>query len=933
MSTAPLAHVAPSFLTGGGEMGARMRAMDWSGTPLGEPDLWPQSLRSALSICLHSSFPTAIYWGPELRLLYNDAWAPIPAERHPWALGRPAAEVWSDIWPIIGPQMRAVVDEGESLSLFDQMLPMRRGGVAAESWWNYSFTPIRGEDGSVMGVFNQGNETTAAVLARRAAQAEIDRLGRMFAQAPGAVAILSGPGHVFELVNPAYEQLVGRSDLVGRAVADALPEVVSQGFVEILDRVYLTGEPHVGRAAPVELRRRGALERRFVDFVFQPLTDAEGQRSGIFVQASDATDATMALHAVRASEAKFHAIVNSIDQMIWSTRPDGHHDYFNDRWYEYTGVPQGSTDGEGWSGIFHPDDQPHAWAVWRRSLETGEPYHIEYRLRHRSGQYRWVIGRAQCVRDEDGAIVRWFGTCTDVHDLKTAEAQLAEHARILKILNRTGVAIAAEIEPERVVATVVEAAAALTGAAFAAFVPAEGADAPGYSTFPEGLDPAAVARAPEGPARVADVADDPGLAWAAAAGLGSLIRAPVAGRGGAGRTGARLGALLLGRPETDAFSERSERLAAGLAAQASTAIDNASLFRAAQDEIRNRMAQEAALRESERFARSVLQSSGDCVVVLDPCGGVRFINDSGRALLGIGQDSDPEGMTWTGLWPDEARPEAEAAMAAAMTGEVGRFKATTGAAAAGAADDGADDGAGGRWWDVMVTAAAVEAGAPQRLVANLRDVTDQRLAEEARQLLVRELNHRVKNLFAIASGMVTMTARSAESVEEMSERLRGRLAALAKAHELIRPAIAAEDGHEEIADLGALVRMVLAPHVPSAGEAQLALSGEPVRIGLTTATSLAMILHELATNAAKYGALATTAGRLAIAWRIAGSRLELDWTEQVTTSTVAAPKSHGFGSRLARSSATGQLGGTIDYDWRPEGLRIALRIPVARLEG
>lgn len=113
--------------------------------------------------------------------------------------------------------------------------------------------------------------------------------------------------------------------------------------------------------------------------------------------------------------------------MIWSTRPDGYHDYYNDRWYEYTGVPHGSTDGDGWNAMFHPEDQARAWKVWRHSLDTGEPYHIEYRLRHKSGEYRWVIGRAKCVRDDDGRIQRWYGTCTDVDDLKTAEQQLRQN--------------------------------------------------------------------------------------------------------------------------------------------------------------------------------------------------------------------------------------------------------------------------------------------------------------------------------------------------------------------------------------------------------------------------------------------------------------------------------------------------------------------------
>ncbi len=94
---------------GAGEMAALIRARDWADSPLGTIDDWPASLRSALSICLGSSFPTAIYWGPDLRLLYNDAWAPIPAERHPWALGRPGAEVWADIWDVAGPQIRRVL--------------------------------------------------------------------------------------------------------------------------------------------------------------------------------------------------------------------------------------------------------------------------------------------------------------------------------------------------------------------------------------------------------------------------------------------------------------------------------------------------------------------------------------------------------------------------------------------------------------------------------------------------------------------------------------------------------------------------------------------------------------------------------------------------------------------------------------------------------
>ncbi len=123
------------------------------------------------------------------------------------------------------------------------------------------------------------------------------------------------------------------------------------------------------------------------------------------------------------SDRRFRTLADTMPQMVWSTRPDGFHDYYNARWYEFTGVPAGSTDGEGWADIFHPEDQDRAWAQWRQSLTTGEPYSIEYRLRTAGGDYRWVLGRALPVRDENGGITRWFGTCTDVHEQRLAQEE------------------------------------------------------------------------------------------------------------------------------------------------------------------------------------------------------------------------------------------------------------------------------------------------------------------------------------------------------------------------------------------------------------------------------------------------------------------------------------------------------------------------------
>lgn len=195
------------------EMAQRIRLHDWAATPLGAPPEWPQSLRSALSICLNSSFPTAIYWGRDFRLLYNDAWAFIPGPRHPEALGKRADEVWSDIWNIIGPQLRSVVSTGKGFVTSEQMLPMQRHGMPEETYWDYSFTPIAGEDGMVAGIFNQGHDITSRVL--------VERRSRFMLSFSDRVRALETPGEVLSVgLEAAGPQLDVERLFYGNVAAD-----------------------------------------------------------------------------------------------------------------------------------------------------------------------------------------------------------------------------------------------------------------------------------------------------------------------------------------------------------------------------------------------------------------------------------------------------------------------------------------------------------------------------------------------------------------------------------------------------------------------------------------------------------------------------------------------------------------------------------------
>ena len=165
---------------------------------------------------------------------------------------------------------------------------------------------------------------------------------------------------------------------------------------------------------------------RWVEVRGRSILDQDGTRLSVSGIAIDITERKRFEADVVEQEARYRTITDSIDQMIWSTQPNGYHDFYNKRWYQYTGAAVGSTDGEAWNTRIHPDDQERAWAVWSESLATGKPYQIEYRLRHHSGVYRWVLGRAQPIRDASGAIVRWYGTCTDIHDFKLANERIGE---------------------------------------------------------------------------------------------------------------------------------------------------------------------------------------------------------------------------------------------------------------------------------------------------------------------------------------------------------------------------------------------------------------------------------------------------------------------------------------------------------------------------
>jgi len=386
-------------------------------------------------MAIESPFPINLWCGRDLLLIYNDGYRRVLGSKHPRALGRPGNEVWAEIWSDIAPMFESIRAGGPSAYAEDARFLMERaGGPPDEAWFTFALSPIRDESGAIVAFLNPASETTERILvqrealqARAAAERAEHQLREVFAQAPAFMAVLRGPEHVFEFANEAYLQLVGQRDIIGKTVWEALPEVREQGFIELLDRVLETGQPFIGRELPVQLARTDGegLDHRYVDFVYQPLTDARGNRIGIVAHGSDVTEAVASRREIEESEARYRFLANSIPVQVWTANPNGALEYVSEPAAAYFGKSAEEVVGDQWVSVLHPEDMQRTLDRWKESLASGDPYEVEFRLWSAEHQdYRWHLSRATAQRDASGAIVRWFGTNTEIEDRKRAEAEL-----------------------------------------------------------------------------------------------------------------------------------------------------------------------------------------------------------------------------------------------------------------------------------------------------------------------------------------------------------------------------------------------------------------------------------------------------------------------------------------------------------------------------
>lgn len=328
-------------------------------------------------------------------------------------------------------------------------------GGSEERYWSLTHAPVLGDDGEVAyviqhaldvteverlrgsmgvagtdrlkpahaGIFDRADSVHRANLSLIA---EGERLRALFQKAPGFISVLAGPEHVYEFANEAYQRLVGGRDLAGLPVREALPDIAAQGFFELLDRVYATGERFVAEAASIRLRNASddAEEERFLDFIYEAIRDAEGAVAGIFVEGQDVTERVRADTRLRESEARLRALAEASSDVLYRMNPD----WTEMRELEGGGFLSDTTEpSRAWlMDYIPPEDRASVSSAIDAAICTKSVFVLEHGVRRADGTTGWTLSRAVPIIRGDGEIVEWFGAASDVTARREAEERLLQ---------------------------------------------------------------------------------------------------------------------------------------------------------------------------------------------------------------------------------------------------------------------------------------------------------------------------------------------------------------------------------------------------------------------------------------------------------------------------------------------------------------------------
>jgi PAS domain S-box-containing protein len=302
-----------------------------------------------------------------------------------------------------------------------------RNGKKEECYFDFIYAPIYNDDESeILGVSVVATETTEQVLAERKVKETEYKFETLIKESDYAVAVYTGKDHIIEMANDKILNAWGKTDaVIGKKIKEGIPELEGQPFLQILKDVYESGETYSATEDKVLLAKDGKLDTFYYNFSYKPLKNQNGEVYAILNFATDVTDLVLAKKQIQENKDKYKNLADSLPIIIWTADKDGKIDYYNKKWYEYSGF-EGIDDRKNASQkILHPDDFPKAMEIWKTSQKNKSAYEIEYQFKDKTKEngYRWFLGRAIPIKNNDGEVVQWIGTCTDIDEFKQFQQQ------------------------------------------------------------------------------------------------------------------------------------------------------------------------------------------------------------------------------------------------------------------------------------------------------------------------------------------------------------------------------------------------------------------------------------------------------------------------------------------------------------------------------
>ncbi len=320
------------------------------------------------------------------------------------------------------PEIIRKITEGETIAHFETQR-MGKGGKLIDI--SLTISPIKDSSGNIIGASKIARDITATIQDRKRIEESEKRFHNLIYSSPSGIALLDGEDLVITTANETIIKLWGKGKkVIGKKFFEALPELVDQGYCEILASVYKTGVPYNAIETPVRIVKKGVSKLKYYNFILYPQYTLNNEIDGIGIIASDVTSQALINKNIKENEERFRSLTQTLPQLVWVTNAKGESEFASSRWEEYTGI---KPDGErSWKLIAHPEDLANHTEAWMQSLSTAQVYKSEVRLRSKAGEYRWHSVLAEPVLDAEKNIVKWVGAFTDIHDQKVKEEKKDE---------------------------------------------------------------------------------------------------------------------------------------------------------------------------------------------------------------------------------------------------------------------------------------------------------------------------------------------------------------------------------------------------------------------------------------------------------------------------------------------------------------------------